>query len=436
MVAAGGHGMTAQSCIPAGGALVPATLSREAAETRPWQAVIVGAGPAGAATALRLARAGVAVLLVDREALPRGKVCGCCLSAAAIDEIDRLGPEAAADVRLRRVPLDIAVIAAGGRLARVPLPGGAVVSREALDASLVRAAIAAGADWLPGIHVQAIHEDAAALIVAVEATVASTPLPAAADACRGLLTLRAETVVVAAGLADHVRIGAGASRRGRRVAEASRIGLGTTLEPTAASLPAGELLMAIGREGYCGVVRLEDGRIDVAAALDRGVMGRACTPGEAVSRLLHEADPGSGGLAAAVLAATVWRATPALTHEAPVVATASGRILRVGDSAGYVEPFTGEGIGWALAAARILVGSLTAAATPGALGDPRAAAADYARDHARHFGTRHGRCRRVAAGLRLPALVRGAVTAARLAPWAARRLVPAVVGAAPHADHA
>jgi flavin-dependent dehydrogenase len=416
--------MTGPAFIPNGDAPVMATIAAEAAASTTWQAVIVGAGPAGAATALRLARAGLAVLLVDREAMPRGKVCGCCLSTAALDELDRLGLDSAAEARLPLVPLVTAVIAAGGRTARVPLPGGAVVSREAFDASLVRAAIAAGARWLPAVHVQAIHEEASEPCVTVEAAMATAPL-----------ILRAETVVVAAGLAEHVRIGPGGSPRGRRVARASRIGVGTTLDADAASLAAGELLMAVGREGYCGVVRLEDGRIDVAAALDRGAMGRARTPGEAVGRLLHDAVPGAGLMADAAVAAAAWRATPALTHEAPVVATASGRILRVGDAAGYVEPFTGEGMGWALAAARILVGSLTADAAPGTLRDPFAAAADYARDHARHFGPRHGRCRRVAAGLRLPAVVHGAVTAARLAPWVARRLVPAVVGAARRADH-
>lgn len=416
--------MTELAFIPNDAAPVTATIAADGAASVTWQAVIVGAGPAGAATALRLARAGAAVLLVDREAMPRGKVCGCCLSTAALDELDRLGPRVAAEARMPLVPLATAVIAAGGRTARVPLPGGAVVSREAFDASLVQTAIAAGAHWLPGVHVQAIHEEASEPCVTVEAAMATAPL-----------ILRAETVVVAAGLAEHVRIGPGGSPRGRRVSRASRIGVGTTLGAAAAGLAAGELLMAVGREGYCGVVRLEDGRIDLAAALDRGAMGRARTPGEAVGRLLHDAVPGDGAIADAALAAAAWRATPALTHEAPVVATASGRILRVGDAAGYVEPFTGEGMGWALAAARILAGSLTADAAPGTLRDPRAAAADYARDHARHFGPRHGRCRRVAAGLRLPAVVHGAVTAARLAPWVARRLVPAVVGAGRRADH-
>jgi flavin-dependent dehydrogenase len=45
-----------------------------------WDAVVVGAGPAGSATALRLARAGAKVLLLDRASFPRDKPCSEYLS--------------------------------------------------------------------------------------------------------------------------------------------------------------------------------------------------------------------------------------------------------------------------------------------------------------------------------------------------------------------
>ena len=45
-------------------------------EDRVWDAVVVGAGPGGALTAFELGRAGAGVLLVDRQAFPRWKVCG------------------------------------------------------------------------------------------------------------------------------------------------------------------------------------------------------------------------------------------------------------------------------------------------------------------------------------------------------------------------
>ncbi len=63
---------------------IPPTLQASAAAAVRWHAVVVGAGPAGAAAALRLARRGLRVLLVDAASMPRPKVCGCCLSTTAV----------------------------------------------------------------------------------------------------------------------------------------------------------------------------------------------------------------------------------------------------------------------------------------------------------------------------------------------------------------
>jgi 2-polyprenyl-6-methoxyphenol hydroxylase-like FAD-dependent oxidoreductase len=127
----------------------------------------------------------------------------------------------------------------------------------------------------------------------------------------------------------------------------------------------------------------------------------------------------------AILAAS-FRATPPLTRSAPLVAGASGRILRVGDAAGYVEPFTGEGMGWALTSARILAEAVDA---PHGLRAPAGIAARYVAAHRLELQAVHARCRLVARGLRRPAVVATAVTAARAVPWAARRIVPLVIGA-------
>jgi len=57
-------------------AMPPATISLGEAAAAPWQVVIGGAGPAGAAAALRFARRGLRVLLVDRGSMPRWKGIG------------------------------------------------------------------------------------------------------------------------------------------------------------------------------------------------------------------------------------------------------------------------------------------------------------------------------------------------------------------------
>src|SRR3712207_1674364 len=56
-----------------------------------WDALVVGAGPAGALAAHQLAAAGRHVLLVDRQAFPRPKVCGACVNLRALDALRAAG---------------------------------------------------------------------------------------------------------------------------------------------------------------------------------------------------------------------------------------------------------------------------------------------------------------------------------------------------------
>ncbi len=390
-----------------------------------WDAIIVGAGPAGSAAALRLAKAGRRVLLVDRDRMPRGKVCGCCLSPAALRELHDLEviePAALADILAAAIPLAGVRLAAWGRTARISLEGGRVLSREALDTALVAAAVRAGAAWLPEATVVAVaDEEGSDAGGSVATATIRTPIA-------GTQIVHGTTVIIAAGLADHVRVhGAATAGEPRRAtAVGSRMGVGTVLPATPAwqglaavvELLPGELIMAVGRSGYCGLVRLEDGRIDLAAAVDRRAVSQGGSPARAVEEILREACGGSPRFPPGI----TWRATPPLSHTAPLVTGAGRRIFRIGDAAGYVEPFTGEGIGWALASGRLVAEAMLEAATPAA------AAARFECSHQAHFSHLHARCRRVARGLRIPVVVAVAVRAARLMPWAASLLAPAVVG--------
>ena len=115
-----------------------------------WDAIVVGAGPAGAAAALTLARGGVRVALLDREDFPRDKPCGDLLGRAAVAWCARLGIdlEALDAVRVRGVALRtpggalVRGIARSG--ARAPAEA-ALVPRLRFDAALVEMAVAAGA---------------------------------------------------------------------------------------------------------------------------------------------------------------------------------------------------------------------------------------------------------------------------------------------------
>jgi geranylgeranyl reductase family protein len=113
-----------------------------------FDAVIVGAGPAGSIAALCLARAGARVALVDRRRFPRDKACGDLVGPRGVRLLAELGvgvPDA------RRVG-DLIVIGPSGRRILLPaLPGldypdhALAVSRVAFDNALFEAAVAAGA---------------------------------------------------------------------------------------------------------------------------------------------------------------------------------------------------------------------------------------------------------------------------------------------------
>src|SRR5262249_5247946 len=137
--------------LPAGlekAVMLPATLSLGAAASRDWDCVVVGAGPAGALAARELVLRGVSVLLVDRADFPRWKVCGCCLNARALGVLAAVGLGGLTR-KCGSVPLSELHLAVAGGSARLPLPEGVALSREAFDTALVRAALAQGADFLP-----------------------------------------------------------------------------------------------------------------------------------------------------------------------------------------------------------------------------------------------------------------------------------------------
>src|SRR5918997_3197373 len=107
-----------------------------------FDVAIVGSGPAGASCAAFCARAGLRVVLLEREKFPREKVCGDCLNPSCTPVLERLG--VAERVRalphgaLRRVDF----IAIGGRTVSVDLPPGAeiAVKRSLFDELLMQAA--------------------------------------------------------------------------------------------------------------------------------------------------------------------------------------------------------------------------------------------------------------------------------------------------------
>ncbi len=311
--------------------LVPTIGAGDAAD-RSWDVAVVGAGPAGALAARQLALGGARVLLLDRAAFPRAKVCGCCLNGAALAALAAAGLGQLPG-KLGARPLHSFQWHVASRCAAVPLPAGLALSRWALDAALVRAAVASGSDFLPRAHAVLKRRDAA-----------GCEIEAAVD--RKQVTVRASTVLAADGLSGQFL------RRFPqfpvRIAEDARLGAGVVLGEGPDRYAEGTIYMISSREGYLGLVRLEDGRLNAAAAMDREAVRRARGPGPLASQLLR----GAGLPVPAGLAEAPWSGTPPLTRRR--LRVAGHRVLVLGDAAGYVEPFTGEGMAWAMLSAMLV----------------------------------------------------------------------------------
>jgi menaquinone-9 beta-reductase len=345
-----------------------------------WDAIVIGAGPAGAMAARRLSVAGARVLLVEKKRFPRPKVCGACLSPRALDELERAGMGSLIR-RLGGRELSEFHLRVRGRSLRMAMPGGSAVSRERFDQALAASAVDAGCAFLDGSLAQ-VHSVSGGL----RRVQLSRPGAGAQTTARAVL--------IATGL------GKGVISRAHEpvtlVASRSRIGAGCRLTSAPAACSDKAIFMAIGAGGYVGMVRLEDGSLNVAAAFDPALVRRAGTPGAAALEVLEEA----GAPAALGLADAEWRGTAGLTRRTTPLA--HDRLFFLGDAAGYVEPFTGEGIAWALASAR--------AVEPLALRaierwSPRLAR-EWAGTHHRLIGRRQLACRALALGLPRPWLVR------------------------------
>ena len=390
------------------------------AAARVW---VAGAGPAGAVAARAAARAGATVTLFDRAVFPRAKVCGCCLNLAAVAALESVGL-GDLPAKLGAVPLSRVRVACGRAGATIRLPGGFALSRTALDGALIAEAVAAGADFRPGTGVTPTER--------AVGTPGSLLQPrrlfvGRADRVNGRVkladrrnptvdTVGSPDVVVSESCSDAVTVRAtGLTGCDGPPIPGSRLGAGTVLpaDRVPAFFAPGTIFMAVGRGGYVGLVRLEDDALDLAAAFDPWFVKDVGGLGNAAEAVLKSSRwpevPGVADL--------TWRGTPLLTRRA--VQVAGDRWLAAGDAAGYVEPFTGEGMAWAVATG---AAAGTLAAKPWNPSRP----AEWAAAHAALVAGRQRACRLMARGLRHPTLTKLAVRLVARLPGLARQVVSAL----------
>jgi len=360
--------------------------------------IVIGAGPAGAAAAMRLHDQGRSVLWVDRADFPRSKVCGCCLNLASIDGL--------ALVRCDKTVRDLVKtelrdwkLENGGREISASLPGGIAISRTRMDVALIDEARRRGIEMRTHCDAKLVDVTATSVVVKLSDEICDETFDAA---------------ILATGLS-----GGGVSQWLPWISEPSGpLGAGIVVDELSGVKPQ-TIHMICGAQGYVGLVQLEDGRIDVAAALRkekfRGTGNESLKSGRAeilsqINSILASSSLGTlpEGLVKSLIT------TPPLHRERRV---GNGRLLAVGDAAGYVEPFTGEGMAWAIGTGIAAADSMDCESIDRDLGQ------QWCDTYATMMRKRQWICRFLSKSLASPSSSRWLMRGMHVAPWIVRRAI-------------
>ena len=328
-----------------------------------FDAVIVGGGPGGATAAYWLARAGRKVLVVDKATFPREKVCGDGLTPRAVRCLEDIGLKTEGPEWSR---VDGLRIVGSGLVLDLPWPAlhsmpayGLVRTRFDFDSALLAHAKEHGATVWEGTSVEAPLTDRAGIVTGVE-------VARNGDRAR----IEAPVVIAADGAASRFAMTLGGRRlEGRPMGVAART---YYRSPRAHELTYFESYLELWRgddllPGYGWIFPLPDGTVNVGLGmlstsrhfqqydyrrlLEEWVAGLppewGFTPENRVGK------PRGGPL-------------PMGFNRTPL---ARPGMLVVGDAAGVVNPFNGEGIAYAMETAKIAAGVADEALTRG---DPRA----------------------------------------------------------------
>jgi len=324
-----------------------------------WDAVVVGAGPAGATTALLLARAGASVLLIDRARFPRDKACSEYLSPATTEILARLDRDVLAEVEsaAHAKLYGMKVVAPSGaamcgRFRGGPRPYSFALPRTAFDTMLLTAARRAGAHVCEATTVENLVWGKGAVAGVV-----------ARSSNGQRATHNARIVVGADGLRSVVarRLGLVRSSPPRRVAFAAHV------TDVAGIDGVGELHVS-GR-GYVGLGPVGGGVTTVALVLPLATVRKERRDLRSGFFTELEKFPGLAGRFDPRRLARDVLVTGPFAQWSRTAAAPGGGALLVGDAADFFDPFTGQGIYSAMRGAELAAACLIPALARG-VGEP------------------------------------------------------------------
>jgi flavin-dependent dehydrogenase len=322
-----------------------------------FDALIIGAGPAGSSAAILLAQAGWSVALIEKQRFPRRKVCGECIAASNLPLLEALGigpaVEATAGPELRKVALmrgDHSVVADLPVAAHDKFRWGRALGRETLDTLLLEQARTVGAHVLQPWTVQAI-----------EGTVGDWRCGVRAMDSQATLTLRAPVVIDAHGSWEALPTGRPLRRRAHSASDL--FAFKANFRGT--SLDAGLLPVLSFDGGYGGMVVAGDGVTTLACCIRRDHLDalRCAAPGlragDVVETMLRRECGGVRVTLQAAVRAGPWLAAGPL--DPGIRLSADDGLLRIGNAAGEAHPIIGEGMSMALQSAWLLCAQLLGA---------------------------------------------------------------------------
>jgi geranylgeranyl reductase family protein len=285
-----------------------------------FDVLVVGAGPAGSATAMHLARGGASVLLADRARFPRDKPCGGGLTGRALHH----APCDISPVVEHTVDRMVLRLGYRRRFARRSSPPLILMTqRRRLDAHLAEQAGALGVDFRDDARVDDVTIEDRAVTARVGASTVSASYLVGADGANGV-------VATAAGLGEDIV---------RGVALEGNADWGD-LDPAPYEQTAWvELGVVPGGYGWV-FPKGDHGNVGVGGWMSEGPRLRAHL--DRLARV-HDVDPA--------------KLREVRGHRLPMrrlgTSPAKGRVLLVGDAAGLVDPLSGDGIYEAWVSARL-----------------------------------------------------------------------------------
>jgi len=343
--------------------------------------IVVGAGPGGSTTAYHLARAGHSVLLLEKTAFPREKVCGDGLTPRAVRQLIDMGidiSETAGWLPNRGVR-----IMGGGHALELDWPRlasfpdfGLVRRRAEFDEILAKHAESAGARLIQRCNVTGpIIDDRTGHIVGVEAR----PLDEKGRAAGDPVAYRSRLVVAADGNSTRLSLAMGLDRRrDRPMAVAVRTYIRTPNDrddrlETWVELRAGGRILP----GYGWIFPMGDGTVNVGLGmLNTEKIDSKVDYRDLMRRWLREIHPQRGLDIEDATEPIRGAALPMAFNRQPHYTRG---LLLVGDAGGMVNPFNGEGIAYAMESGALAARVMTQALARRTPNQAEQALSDYPR---------------------------------------------------------